>query len=329
VKSSLPGTLSPHLSQAMTGGGHMIKDIFLTYANNSLKEDPAHLYKIFKIIEQNINIDLEGVEDAINLICELLKNNDSETILSLISEMLSGLGQLFFENDHFAYKAVTGDRHYYYLQLERYKDDPEFLEEWRLEKSTRACFKCEHRELNKKVLGEDLCEEYFDLKCYECHQLKFINFLNEIVQGKEYSEIEDIENILFYASIISSHTEDRTIQKLDQKAPFRETLQADDWFIYGYYNYIRSGHGNTSHAFNEYLNSIAYYSVTDFLLHNDRRNLKRCLICDDFIVTDHIKREVCSPPKDCENIRKKRWQKEYMKKKRDPDSPDFDPKYIR
>ena len=46
----------------------MIEDIFLTYANNSLKEDPAHLYKIFKIIEQNLNIDLEGVEDAINLI---------------------------------------------------------------------------------------------------------------------------------------------------------------------------------------------------------------------------------------------------------------------
>lgn len=56
--------------------------------------------------------------------------------------------------------------------------------------------------------------------------------------------------------------------------------------------------------------------------------IKKCPICKDFFLADHIKREVCYPPKNCEKIRAKEYHKEDMRKRRDTGSDKFDSKYI-
>jgi ribosomal protein S27AE len=57
--------------------------------------------------------------------------------------------------------------------------------------------------------------------------------------------------------------------------------------------------------------------------------LRRCEVCGFYFIANHKMRRVCSPPRDCEKIRKKKYQQKYMKKKRDPNHPAFDPDYIR
>jgi ribosomal protein S27AE len=65
-----------------------------------------------------------------------------------------------------------------------------------------------------------------------------------------------------------------------------------------------------------------------FLRDNDSRKLKQCPYCGEFFVAKHIKREFCYPPKKCAKIHKGKYQLKYMRKKRDPKSGKFDPKYI-
>ena len=146
----------------------MIQDIFLTYANNSLKGKPENLHQTLFAIEQNLEIDLEGVSEVIDIICTLSKYTDPEPILSII-EADSDFRPLFGSGtkaSHARY-AVAGGRDVYYAQVERFRDDPDILKEL-----NRSQFDCELRAITKEMLGEDLCEESFVLKCYECHQLK-------------------------------------------------------------------------------------------------------------------------------------------------------------
>jgi hypothetical protein len=293
----------------------MIEDMFITYANNSLREDPENFYKIFGAVKQNIEVDLNGVDEAIDLICKLSKNNDFETILLLIKEIKKKDGP-FPSDKNYAYQAVTGGREYFYLESQIHKDDPEYI---------KLCkendFKCECREMNKMLLGEDLCEELFVLKCYECHQLKFIDSLSEIASGKEYSKIKDINDILDLSSIFSTKTMYRKIEKIDKQAPFREKLQVDDLFTLGYHDYIWGSHGNSFHAFNEYMNSIAYFSVTEFLLQNDRKKIKVCQKCNNCFVTIKADTRIrfcprCSPKSKMSKKERREYQKKYRQRKK-------------
>jgi hypothetical protein len=285
----------------------VIQDIFLTYANNSLKEAPENLNKIFEKVGQNIKIDLEGDDQVINLVLKISEHSSPEPLLSMIKgkrEVLIGTPTDFYV----ATNAVTGGRDYYYAQknfyyaqIEKYKDNPKErtrwendLTFWQDEKPELHHFDCGLRELNKRLLGEDLCEQSFVLKCYECHQLIFVNLLHEIVAGKEYSEIEEIDAILRDSSVLSTQRTDRFFTQSNEQGPFKQVLTGHTYLTMGFKEYVfYSEHANSWHAFNEYLNSIAYYSLTEFLLHNDRRKLKKCPYCDLFFVAKDIKRQKC------------------------------------
>jgi len=70
------------------------------------------------------------------------------------------------------------------------------------------------------------------------------------------------------------------------------------------------------------------YCLIEFLLNEDKRKLSKCTACLQFFIADDIRRTVCYSPKECKKIRKRRYQKDYMADKRDPDSPTFDPDYV-
>jgi len=77
-KGGFPGPLFPDL-QPGRDRRRINARHFLQLCEISLKDNPSHLYKIFKSIEQNIEVDLENIDDAIGVICELsqLTNRNS------------------------------------------------------------------------------------------------------------------------------------------------------------------------------------------------------------------------------------------------------------
>lgn len=294
----------------------MSKDIFLTYVNNPLKNNPENLHKIFQAIQQNVETDLTKIEEGIVIICELSKYSDYETIHSLAVEKdLIGGGIWGVSNTWF--HAITGGRDSYYAQKEIYKNDPEFLKLIEQEEKSKV-FDCVYREMNKNLLGEDLCEESFNLKCYECFQLDFIQTIQEITQGKEYLEIKDFEDKLYASSIIGMHQIIPEIQKQDKKAAFKGILKGyKSYTLMSYVDYFDSIYGNSYHTFNEYLSGIVCFSLTEFLIRNDRRKIKKCPYCDKFFIAKDIKRKRCYK-NDC----RKEYEKIKKRKQRE-DEPEF------
>lgn len=270
----------------------MIEDVFLTYANCSLRDIPEKLREIFSIIASNIKIDFYDAEEVIAYICELSELTKPQLVLSW--HMEKGPTVIGDWSSHtLAYHAVVGYRDHYYHRIYKegsplFTKDPDLLEEVR-----REAFDCELRGINKKEFGEDLCEEAFALKCYECHQLKFARLLQDVVDGKEYSEIEDIDYVLWGSSVLSAQKMDRVIGESLQTTPFKETLQTNASLLMGFRDYVDSEYGNTHHAFNDYLNNIMYFCLTEFLLNNDRRKLKKCPYCHKFFRADRINQQRC------------------------------------
>lgn len=68
------------------------------------------------------------------------------------------------------------------------------------------------------------------------------------------------------------------------------------------------------------------WTLIEFLCSGTLHRLKKCPICENFFIAEHKSRKFCS--KDCGKINKNGWQQNYMKKKRDKNGEDFDPKYI-
>jgi hypothetical protein len=77
-----------------------------------------------------------------------------------------------------------------------------------------------------------------------------------------------------------------------------------------------------------YSEPLAYCLVEFFSLSENKKYLKRCPVCRDFFITKHKSRELCYEPKDCKKVNKDKWQVNFMRKKRDKDSDEFDPRYV-
>ena len=301
------------LNSAFTGGGIMaIEDIFLTYSNHSLRDNPEYLYRIFQVIGDNIEIDLNGANRAIEIICELSQYIDPKEYQAVIDEKYDTAG-FYNPIEHPAKGAVVGDRCNYYFEFYRLKGDEIMINV--LEAMRERTFNCELRKINEKILGKDMCEKGYVQKCYECHQLDFINTLQDITNGKEYSEIKDIDMILYDSSLISTH---RTIRSIDQSkynTSFKEELTTCDVFDVGYRDYMNRDEANTTFAFCNYLNSIAYFSLTEFILHNDRRKLKKCPYCEGFFIAKDIKRTSRCYSEQCN----KEFERDKKRKQREKD----------
>lgn len=80
--------------------------------------------------------------------------------------------------------------------------------------------------------------------------------------------------------------------------------------------------------FSRFQTELAYCLIGFLRGEGNRNYIKQCVMCEDFIIVKDVRRQACYPPKPCEKERKRKWSRELMRKKRDPDSPKFDPKYV-
>ena len=182
-------------------------------------------------------------------------------------------------------------------------------------------------------------------KCYECHQLNYINFLTEITGGKEY---EDMRLERFSISDIDSLNELNS--KLNLELKLGEEINIingnnfNDMYLMSAYENIRilteiTGDGklrksevvtfrNLVHRvsiyqdkvrFNHFVKSIVGYSIWQFLSNNDRRKLKQCPYCEKFYIAKDIKRQRCYS---------KKCQREYERQKKQKQREDDPEKYL-
>jgi len=151
-----------------------------------------------------------------------------------------------------------------------------------------------------------------ELKCYECDHEHFVYILKGLTEGKEYSEIIGMK-LLLESSRLSPPAV-RIFQ--DNNSQFKETIELNS------HNLSYGG----MMSFPKVFYGTVTQSLISFLIHNDRRRLKRCPVCEKFFIAKNANRDICSTK--CQIFNTRDYFKRYMRKKRDKGGPDFDPNYI-
>jgi hypothetical protein len=178
----------------------MDDELFLTYANASLTENPEVICDILVdllregsddklehcLINRDMGIFWEHFRNFIS--CNSLK--EAETLFS----------QANFEDpreqDEFkqAFNAVYG-----------YRD--------------KYCPNCSRGFIKEHLLGEDPFRGKTNLKCHECGQLVFRKVLDGIIEGKKYSEIPGKNYLNYFRMLMNLAYEDVTYAVAINKGP--------------------------------------------------------------------------------------------------------------
>jgi hypothetical protein len=284
-----------------------MKRFFLAYANAPLKDNPQHFQKIFEQISSsrsaraeerdNITIDKKEIDKIIEYIVDLSSITDPQVFLSQIKKHgyidyngIDGYGAEFNEDLNYAVNAIAGGRERFYSGAD---------------KSGHA-FQCSfRREDITGYAGKNLCEESFLLKCYECHQFIFRDCLLQIIDGREYMEIQS-----FRAAQVWS--EDTRAIKTSRRITDRQRLSVLKTLPSSFCEFANAHMGHRFHKFNDFLSLLALSSLKEFLITNDRRKIKQCPYCKMFFTAKDRKRKKCY-----ESICKNKYHQEDMRLRRD------------
>ena len=301
----------------------MIERFFLAYANESLKNNPQHFHKIFEQIDgshlseqvenrDDITIDKTEIDKVIEYIVDLSEITDSQVFLSHIEQhgSINYNDKRFNADLHYAVQAIAGEREEYYSSVNRWEkrkaskanftDSQVFLSHREfIESDKRRIFQCDLRKVVTRCTGKDLCEESFLQKCYECHQLSFRDCLLQIVNGREYLEIRSFKDVMIWSEEISSSKTHLIIDEEKEREPFRHTLHSVKFLFPIFYEFAHGPLGNSYHTFNNFIFSLASYSLTEFLIANDRCKIKFCPYCERFFIARDIKRKTCCYSDEC------------------------------
>lgn len=174
---------------------------------------------------------------------------------------------------------------------------------------------CTDKEERKAIIGEEYFVGEKRLKCYECDQLFFINIIDKISKGLEYSEIKEFNSLL--RDTIKTVRWSVDIVDNIPHSPFKDQL-AEGLYIVpdGFFELIENpfmADEDTQKLFKCFIYSAIGYSLISFLIKNDRRKLKRCPYCNNFFIAKSINRKTRCYESDCEKAYqrvKKRKQRE-------------------
>lgn len=269
-----------------------IEDIFLAYANHSLIDNPENFYKIFEEVDHYFQNTITGhmyVKEIIKGILTFVKYNDLSWIESL--HKLGTKRKLF---NNYTKRVFEISREAVYGYRDNFCED-------------KCFYRIDRRERFDKKFFSGLDR----LKCYECGQSAFICMLADLVQGKEYSEMIDLGDLLAMQPL-------RRIMRVDrasERSPLKEGLKED--VVLDIDSPLGWGKGdvvNCKFMFQKFLNKFISYSLIEFLQKNDRRKIKRCPFCGTFFIARDIKRKRCYDNKECEKkyqrLKKRKQRKE-------------------
>jgi len=177
-----------------------------------------------------------------------------------------------------------------------------------------SSYACVWRVSRKTIFGD----QTEDLPCYVCDHRFFRFLLDELCKGKDFSEIEGLDSLTFNIPVESRSLYLSEVDGKTTKLCWETEYGLDPFFA-------NEGQWNFPGIF---LGAVTD-SLIYFLAEKDRRRLKKCPICGDFFIAERdLKKKYCYPPKNCEQIAKRQTQRELMRKKRDKNGDDFDPRYL-
>lgn len=150
---------------------------------------------------------------------------------------------------------------------------------------------CNKFEYRKSKFGEDRFSEPDRLTCFECDQLFLKQILTEITEGKEYLDIGP--DMALETLISQAH---RNLRKVvgaspngDADSGFSQRLSELRFFMP---DRVLSPQANYKDSFRRiFLEQFVAYSLTEFLLKHDRRKLRRCEECNEFYISNTLKKE--------------------------------------
>ena len=265
----------------------MIEDIFLTYANNSLKEKPEKLLDMVKEFEnQGFEfgwMDEERLYRIANIFRILVNRIDDKRVHRIHNKKPS---------TPFKYRRI----------------DFEIAYDGIYRSENGYCEKCFENLTRTHWLGFDLFKGNNPLRCFECDQLFFKKILTCIVEGKEYAEIGPNEcpaaglpNALL--NTYNEFAKSVSIVPDSIKSPFKQTMKEGTFYnCYSLHQYEEASNGGFVKGLftRVFFYSFAMYSLVEFLLNNDRRKLKLCDECKKFFIAKKVDTRIkfcpeCSP----------------------------------
>jgi hypothetical protein len=279
-----------------------IENIFLAYANYSLREDPSNFGKILNVIGEYTSIDLRGIDKLNELFCEIAKCKNVQTLLPFLypavqadvkgEEGPSQIDDLKYLLARIPVKATeinlssTSIEELFHL-AELHRDDESavdpmkiinaFYGRRRIKHDQHSKFewncKCKLRPNMKAIIGKDLCNDPFKLKCCDCHQYVFIKMLWYIEAGANYNDVKDFNKHAQMAKRIRPET----IYFPERKYPYI-LIKATAW--------LSLDKILMNYELSEFLNAIATYSLLEFITQDERNRerLKICPLCGLFFV---------------------------------------------
>ena len=282
-------------TRTATGGGKMVGDIFLIYVNCSLKENPEKLYEVFEHFK-SLGIDMCNIEKKVGRIIDhfiaFAKCDDLKSASLLMKERINRSASEFMHGEiRMAFEAVFG-----------YRDN--YCEA-----------KCQYKHERIALLSNKLFSGPERLKCHECYQLFFKSLLLGLVQGKEYSEIGssfESLSILLLNSHLDFNTSVINKRETSPRSPFKEKLEVSMFYVPRVFDVVDNEYRECLNRF--VLGTLVSFSLSEFLLHNDRRKLKKCPYCEKFFIAKSIKRERCYS----DNCRKE-YERSKKRKQRETD----------
>lgn len=273
-----------------------IENLFFTYANHSLSDNPKYFYKIFDEVIPYFSMlreSISSINKMIELIIRFAECNDSGKAKNYLDKLESNRAQ--FQSQYTSITFLSS-----YLYVYGYTEG-----------HCQGICPLGGGIEKTKALGEGCLSGENRLKCYECEQKYFLYILESIIKGTEYSDITGFSNFITqHKNVIKNGV---VIELNDLGDQFREKLKKNliwDSLL----TYISLG---------QFLGGAISYSLSEFLTNEQRGRLrlKRCLECGDFF-PGRTDQKWCS--KKCY---KKGYHREYMRKKRDPESTDYDQRY--
>ncbi len=256
-------------------------DVFITYANHSLKKNPKYFSAIWCRIERcfcmsksvrvNIRKAIEIIEDFVG---KLSREVDRD--FGLMEEFICNEPE---EHDiplTLAYDTLIGSG---------------------LRQALGYCARCERKQEREAILGSHVLFGPESLKCHECDQLLFVHVLSEIVRGVEYSDIMGFKHITSGGSLPVLIKTD--IRSSDDEHWFKEELIQRP--------VVRD---EPIGSFTHFWNCLISYSLLAFLSGKhtvrvgdhemvvpNRARLKRCKSaqCRKFFIEEHPNQKHCSP----------------------------------
>lgn len=278
----------------------MIEDIFLTYANSSLTEQPERLLEIFEKFKTYIRFDPSNIE----------------RLQKIIEHFVALVRCYSFKDAEKVWKRATGSREdiedvgIAFDAIYGYMED--FCEEL-----------CDHGAERRKHIGNKSFVGLKRLKCHECDQLMFRKALAGIVENKEYTKLfgDGGNNYLLFLmnnAYVYFYTEFEVVHS-PKNSHLSEELR--EKVVFYPYEFEEDGYGYQGHFSNLIIEPIIGYSLSQFLLHNDRRKLKKCQKCENFFCAKKIDERIkycgkCSylSPKSKEH--RNQLMREWRKKKK-------------